>query len=448
MKILIAVHHLPPHYTGGAEWRAYRTACEMQARGHQVRIVCIEKIDHPVAGDLDWKDEIFRGINVRRLYYNFRAAKDPFKMSYDNHWIGAALDHLIQEDRPDVFHLIGGYLMSGSVLRVAREQELPVVVSLTDFWFMCPRLSFLRSNGELTTLPVNPVRCARCLAEESRRWRIPGKYVPWIMDGYWHLRRTEVRKIEERLKFLIHSLNQADAIVSPSKFLRSVYIQSGIDPNRIRFSRQGRYPVDNLVESIQPQQGKSQLRIGYVGSILHHKGLHVLIEAVNRLPSAPITLTLYGDHSVSDQYTAHLNALIGDDERIKLAGVFPRGELGNIFSTLDVIVVPSIWYENSPNAILEAFAYQTPVIASDLGGMAELVQHDVDGLLFERANAGSLSNQIQRLVEDPHLLERLQAGILPVRSIDDEMDELEDIYKELCPGVGNKKRAVSPIFAG
>jgi glycosyltransferase involved in cell wall biosynthesis len=93
-----------------------------------------------------------------------------------------------------------------------------------------------------------------------------------------------------------------------------------------------------------------------------------------------------------------------------------------------------VWYENSPNVILEAFAHHTPVVASDLGGMAELVRDGENGLLFAPGDADSLARQLRRLLDDPHLLSALRAGIGPVKSVAQEMDELEGVYQTV---VGN-----------
>lgn len=431
MKILIAVHHLPLQYTGGAEWRAYRTAHELQARGHQVQLISVEKIDQPNGGQYTSEDEIFRGVKVRRLFYDYHAAVDPFKINYDNPWTEHAVEDLLVNDRPDVFHLMGGYLMSGSVLRASRQQGVPTIVSLTDFWYMCPRFTFWQSNGELSSLPIDPFRCARCLGEESRRWRLPGKIFPKGMDFIWRLRKKSALQLEERYKFLFQMLNQVDFIISPSDFLRTVYIQAGIDPHRIHYSRQGRYPAMDSLQETKPKKVDGQLRIGYIGSILPHKGVHVLVEAVRMMPKRPVSLSLFGDQTVSDPYTSTLTEIAGNDARIKLKGTFPPENLGEVFNELDVLVVPSIWYENSPNTILEAFAHKTPVIATNLGGMAELVKHNQNGLLFERENASSLCDQIQRLIDEPDLLEHLRQGIEPVRTIQDEMDELEGFYNEV-----------------
>lgn len=157
MKILLAVHHFPPRYTGGAEWRAYRTAAALRSRGHDVRVVAIERIDAAGAG-LTWSDEVYEGVPVRRLAFNLSAAPDPFVWQYDNAWIGEHLDALIAQERPDVFHLIGGYLMTGSALLSARRAGLPVVVTLTDYWYLCPRISMLRSDGSISTLPLDAAR--------------------------------------------------------------------------------------------------------------------------------------------------------------------------------------------------------------------------------------------------------------------------------------------------
>ena len=96
-----------------------------------------------------------------------------------------------------------------------------------------------------------------------------------------------------------------------------------------------------------------------------------------------------------------------------------------------MVIVPSTWYENSPNIILEALANRTPVVTSALGGMAELIQHDVNGLLCQVGNSGALAASLQRLIDEPELLERLQRGIAPVKTLDEEMHEIVGIYRSI-----------------
>src|SRR5512145_3511217 len=202
MKIVIAVHHFPPHYSGGAELRAWRTAAALQSRGHEVIAVCIEKIDHdPSNGNLETTGDTFEGVPVHRLHFNLAKAPDPFRWSYANPWIGDYLRAALPRWQPDVFHLIGGYLISAEALAAARENHIPRVVSLTDYWWLCPRIQLLRSDGSLSTLPIDPLRCARCLGEEQRRYRLPARYAPRLMEAFWRLQGRKVRQIETRTVF-------------------------------------------------------------------------------------------------------------------------------------------------------------------------------------------------------------------------------------------------------
>ena len=229
------------------------------------------------------------------------------------------------------------------------------------------------------------------------------------------------------MTFLRQTLSQVDAIISPSQFLRSTFIEAGVKPERIIFSRQGRDFPDVTPEMLR-KMPSSGLRVGYVGKIARHKGVHVLFEAARQMPGASLSVRAYGDTTSFPGYTARLRRLIAGDERLELAGVYRRQEVSQVLREMDVIVVPSLWYENSPNAILEAFGHRTPVVASNLGGMAELVRDGENGLLFAPGDAEGLARQLRRMLDDPHVLPALRAGIGPVKSVAQEMDELEEIY--------------------
>jgi glycosyltransferase involved in cell wall biosynthesis len=430
MQILTAVHHFPPRYTGGAEWRAYRTATALQARGHEVRVICVERMDTGPRGGVAWEDDTYEGVAVRRLSFNQATAPDPFRWQYDNTWIGDHIRKLFDQAPPDIFHLIGGYLISASPLQVAHERGIPTVVTLTDFWFVCPRISMLRSDGQVSTLPIDAATCARCLAEEKRRYRLPGRIAPGLMKAFWRLQKAQIHKVEARQSFLRRMLNQVNVVISPSQFLRSTFVEAGVDPQRIIFSRQGR-DFPDLRPEIPANTFSPPLRVGYVGQIAWHKGVHVLFEAMRRMPGAPLTVRVYGDTGPFPEYSKRLRWLGTQDGRIELAGVYGRQEVSRVLRGLDVIVVPSLWYENSPNVILEAFAHRIPVITSNLGGMAELVNDGENGLLFKAGDPDGLAWQLRRLLEDPHLLPKLRSGIGPVKSVGQEMDELEAIYRRV-----------------
>jgi len=431
MNLLLAVHHFLPHYTGGAESQTYQMAVNLQQRGHRVRVVCIEKIDANIASGVIWQDDVYGGIQVRRLSFPQQASPDPFRWSYDNPWIGEHLRSWLSEDRPDLFHLISGYLITGQAVRIAQELGIPTVVSLMDFWFMCPRITMMRSNGTLCRPPVYATQCAQCLGEEQRRYRWPGKAAPGLMRAYWNSNKRAANRIEERIQFQQGTIKQTDRIISNSQFLRSVFIQMGVNPEQIIYLRQGR-DIPKAAEWPNKETTHPHLRVGYIGQITETKGVHILFDAVQRIPDAQLSVRVFGDTQHFPVYSSRLRRMAAQDNRLEMAGIF-RGveEARQVMNSFDVVVVPSVWYENSPNAILEAFAYGLPVIASNLGGMAELIQDGINGLLFEPGNAQDLSRKLRRLVEEPDLLPKLRAGISPVKTVAEEVDEIETIYRQL-----------------
>jgi len=428
MRVVLAVHHFPPRYTGGAELRAYRTASWLQNHGHDVRVVCVEAIDAGNGQGLTFQDGTYDGLPVRRLSFNMAAAPDQFRWTYDNPWIQTHLHGYLNDLAPDLLHLISGYLMSGSTLRVASSLGIPTVVTLTDFWFLCPRITLLRSNGHLCAPPFDAVTCARCLEEVKRRYRISGRIAPALMNAFWQTQQGRIARMQARMIFLRETLDRVDAIISPSQFVRALFIEAGVTQERILFSRQGR-DFPNLTPDLLEKSPSEHLRVGYVGQIAQHKGIHTLFEAVRQLPDAALEVKAYGDPTPFPDYTHRLRQMIRQDHRLSLEGVYERTEVSRVLQNLDVVVVPSVWYENSPNTILEAFAHHTPVIVADLGGMTELVEDGVNGLRFVPGDAPSLAAKLQQLTDDPGLLSQLRKGIKPVRSVAEEMSELQERYR-------------------
>lgn len=307
------------------------------------------------------------------------------------------------------------------------DLQIPTVVTLTDFWFLCSRITLLRSSGQLCAPPFDAVTCARCLGEGKRRYRIPGKIVPGLMKAFWQRQPGRVAQVQARMVFLRETLNHVNAIISPSRFLRHLFIQAGIAEEQIVFSRQGR-DFPNLTPENLVKTPTGHLRVGYIGQIAPHKGVHTLFEAVRQLSGAPLEVKVYGDTAPFPDYARCLRQIAHLDSRLSLAGTYDRAGVSRVLQGLDVVVVPSVWYENSPNTILEAFAHRTPVIVSDLGGMAELVEDGVNGLRFAPNDASSLAAKLRRLIDDPGLLARLQEGIEPVKSVAEEVAELLEIY--------------------
>ncbi len=445
MKIVLATHHFPPDRVGGAAWRAYRTARWLIRQGHQVQVICVESISHQ--GDtLHSVDERYDGVPVRRLYFNLKQAPHPFLWSYRNPWIGEHLRGFLREFAPDVLHLISGYLMSGAAISTAGELGIPVVVTLTDFWFLCPHINLVQSDGTLCQMPIDHLKCTLCLCKEKRRLRIPDHLSKGILGGVlrrlWQhplgLRLSGVSHLKQEVQlrhdYLLSLLNAVEVVISPSRFLKQLFEAQGVRPRRFLYIRQG-LDLEGWAPAEQ-QPANSHLRIGYIGQIARHKGVDVLMRAFCQLHPGKRKpqLFIYGHAEQFPGFTRQLQNDIRGRDDVVFAGRFDNSRIGRIHAGLDVLVVPSVWYENSPTVILEAFAAGTPVVTSDLGGMAELVQHGVNGLRFTPADADDLARQLQLIVDDPAVLEQLKQGILPVKTAQEEGCELANIYHSLQKG--------------
>jgi glycosyltransferase involved in cell wall biosynthesis len=237
---------------------------------------------------------------------------------------------------------------------------------------------------------------------------------------------------QDRFTFLSQALQRVDYIVTASRFLRTLFANYGVPPEKIRFSP---YGLDTFwVRGYESKTPSSELRIGFIGQIIPIKGVDILLKAFNTLEvNLPVQLKIYGNLAKNPTYGRKLRQLADDDRRISFLGTFENTKMGQVLSGIDVLAVPSIWYD-FPLVVPSAFAAKTPVIATNLAGLNELVHENVDGLLFERYDWQGLARHLRRLARDPDLMNRLRAGIAPVKTLDQMTNEYLDIYGRLVAG--------------
>jgi glycosyltransferase involved in cell wall biosynthesis len=446
MRILILVHGYPPTYAGGAELRAARTVRSLAARGHCVRVLCVESMDAP-AGHPPFEDQDEDGARVRRLFLTPGPEEPSLDWEYDNPITARALGELIAAWRPDVIHVFSGYLMTGSVIWQAGKQGVPIVVSLTDFWWLCHRINLMRTDGCRCDGPT-PEGCARCHSELYRHFRLPAQVWRGASDAFW--RRSSHTPVlrsllkmphyEERLRTNVAALNRADALIAPSRYLADVYRCYGVEPAKIRTWRQG-VDVDRcLLRTASPT-----LRVGYLGQVKYHKGVDLLVDAwsVLRGPS-PRTLVIYGSDEGEAAYGQRLRQRLAGLRNVTWAAPIQRADIWSALANLDVVVVPSRWVENSPNVILEAQAVGVVVVGTNLGGVAELVRHEENGLLFEPDSVTALAVQLQRLIDEPDLVAQLRRYPIPFQSHTAEIDRIESLYESLAQPVRRLPISTTP----
>jgi len=444
VKIALITHHFPPNYNAGAEQYAYRTAQSLKRQGHAVKVVCIESITQGELSPACTMD-IYEGLPVHRLYFDIGQAPDEFEWSFRNPELGQWVKAFLERTQPEIVHINSGYLLGGTVAEAAFESDIPTVLTLHDYWFMCPLITLLGMDGRICAQPTLPARCVWCAVSQKRRFRWPDQSLDSLLgDVFVGLSQSRtlanaigvtsrLELITERRQYLKQILERIDVVIAPSRFLVQKVAEYGFQPRRLVYLPFG---LDKRNLSIaEPATRSTRLRIGYLGQFAPHKGVHLLLSAFRKLARPPDSceLILHGNVSDGSPYGRRLLRMARNDPDITFAGPYPNAQVGQVLDGLDVIVVPSVWYENRPTAILEAHATGTPVVAARLGGMAELIQHGENGLLFEPGSTKSLATELQRLLDEPALLPQLQAGIQPVPSIEEETATLVSLYRSLLP---------------
>ncbi len=435
MRILYAVHHLPPRHTGGAENRAYRTARWMAAQGHQVSVICFERQVHT-----DWSDSVEHGISIRRLSLDRFIDASRIVWTFDEPRVEEHFRGVLRDLQPELVHVIGGYLVTAGGIRAALAAGVPVVITLTDFWFICPRITLLKGDGSVCPgPPADPMGCVQCLAEESRRYRLLTEYLPAVSVSLWrHLpphphARSRARLIDQRRNVLREVLLGCRVLICPSEFLRNKYVEQGVPGDRCVVMRQG-HSLGKAPPKARPIR---PFTFGYSGQIKPHKGVDLLLEAAARLSHRGLKfkVAIYGDQSETSGFVEALKARHQGDW-LEWRGTYEADQTAEVMSGIDALIVPSRWYENSPNVILEAQAMRVPVVATRLGGMAELVRHDVDGLLFELNDPEDLARQLERLIAEKDLSNRLSASAPQPKPLETEMLELSHLYARISDTAG------------
>ncbi|MBN2986715.1 glycosyltransferase [Pseudomonas lactucae] len=209
-----------------------------------------------------------------------------------------------------------------------------------------------------------------------------------------------IEDIARRPDTLISLYNQGyKGAVAPTAFLKKAYLA-----NDVKVPMHALWFGIDIDRTAKPARAAGHIpTIGFIGQIAPHKGTDLLIDAFQRLPKNAARLKIYGPADQDPGYMADLRAkATGGD--IEFLGTFDKGDMVKILRDLDLLVVPSKWYENSPLVLLNALATHTPVLVSDVQGMTEFLEPGVNGQAFARGSADDLYRKLSSLVLAPSTL--------------------------------------------
>lgn len=427
MRILHLIHQYLPEKVGGTELYTQTLARHQVAQGHSVAL--FTPTTSPTSDNrLPITDNDLR---IYRIPVGERSATAVLRSNFHHPALTRAFAQVLIQEKPDVVH--GQHLM-GLPFGLARQihrADIPMVITLHDYWYVCANAQLLTNYDETVCQGPNYwLNCARCaLARVGHGQAYPLMPVIAPLFAWRHGRAQSI-------------LQHANALIAPTQFTAGIYRQLATLAGNIHVIPHGL----DLPATMPPKTAHDGLHIAYIGGIAPQKGLHILIEAFNQLtaPHSPLTahrplltenphLTLYGDLTAFPDYAAHLQQQ-ANHPGITFAGRLPHTQLWAALADIDLIVVPTLWYETASLIVQEAFAAGVPVVASDIGVLPERIHAGVDGLLFPPGDANALTGILRRLQEQPTELAQLRAGIQPVFTIQEHVAQVTAVY-ETCMNV-------------
>jgi glycosyltransferase involved in cell wall biosynthesis len=416
-KVLFVLHNHPSVQPGGSEAYTLNVYETLRRSGEfEPLVVARVEAEHPErsqspAGSRftplpDDPNQYL--VEIEQDGYDFHLQSFRDKSLYTRDFANFLATH-----RPDVVHFQHHLYIGCDLISTIRRilPATPIVYTLHEYLPICSHHGqLIRTMGKQLCLEASPRRCNECF--------------PNIPHQAFFLRQ----------RFIQSHFSKVDLFIAPSRFLLERYVDWGIPRARIRYEDAG-FPPVTRVDDGGP---RDRFRFAFFGVLTPFKGIDVLLKAMQRLgPDFNGHLSIHGTGKIqmpdeSEEVQEEVDRLLATTPTVTFCGPYDHeADMPRLMAETDWVVVPSIWWENSPLVIGEAFQHGRPVICSDIGGMAEKVIHEVNGLHFSVGDAASLAATIQRAATTPELWDRLQAGLPPVRDMDDHVAALSEIYRTL-----------------
>lgn len=241
-----------------------------------------------------------------------------------------------------------------------------------------------------------------------------------------------LRALQSRSGALRYAMSHAAAILAPSEHMRERLIAFGVPPDILRV-----VPYGVPTPSVRHPDGASRRatlrpRVAFIGTLSASKGPHLLLEALQTALDIDIDVDIFG-RLRDDEYAARLQRLAAADRRVRFRGIFANEQFDDILESVDLLVIPSLWNENSPLVLLQALARRCPVLVADVPGLAPYVRTALDGWTFRRGDAPDLARQLRRVCADPIVREAVRAAPFAGRTLDSYLGELVQLYEALAP---------------
>jgi len=442
VRVALFVHCFFPEHLYGTETYTLELALHYRSCGVDVQVVSAIFPGEPAAGSLVSRYE-FQGLPVTVIDKN-QLPNTRVKDTYYQPDMRPVLRQVLRELKPDIVHVTHLINHTAALLEVTEELAIPAYATFTDFFGFCFNNKLEAADGSLCAGPSSSrSNCMACYLKEVGlrptasalvRWssgpravhclaaiaNVARKLPPWRngpVDGL-------LEDLARRPDTLLSLYSAYRGAVTPTSFLRGAYERNGfaMPMSTIHFG----VDIDRRAKPVRPP-GHVPV-IGFIGQLALHKGADVLIEAFRRLAPGSAELHIHGPLQQDPAYMASLERLAAGAD-VRFFGTFAKEMMREVLDGMDLLVIPSRWYENSPLVLLNALASHTPVAVSDVAGMTEFLQPGINGYAFARGSADALEHLLRRLLAQPEQLSALSLGTEYRRTPADMADDTLAVYR-------------------
>ena len=427
MKILKVIHGYPPRYSAGSEVYSRTLAQELSNR-HEVQVFTRQEnsfiSDYYYKTELDPTDPriLLHIINMPRLKY-----RDQFIHIQTDE----IFQNILNSFKPDIVHFGHLNYLSLNLPKITKNNNIPSIFTLHDFWLMCPRGQFIQRNSKEPWELCDGQEDSKCVKQcykgsfTGEKENFEGDFLYW--KNWVHNRMKQTKLI----------INYIDYFIAPSRYLLGKFVDEfSVPKEKITYLDYG-FNLEKLKKRKRIKE--KSFVFGYIGTHTPQKGIHILLKAFSRL-KGNVRLKIWGaSRDDTDALKFIESSLLPKaSKNIKWMGGYNNDKIvETVFNEVDSIVVPSIWGENSPLVIHEAQQVHIPVVTANFGGMSEYVQHLKNGLLFQHRDDADLAEKMQLFIDKPDLAKKLgEKGYLyttnkQIPDIKSHTAEIETIYGNL-----------------
>lgn len=449
MKILYVVHQYWPNFQAGTENYTHFLAKEMAALGNDVYIIAVEP-----DSDGTYRIEKYDEENAVHIIKVHKSVKinTGFESNYIDNKFKEIFEELFKDINPDIVHIQHLMYTSIGIVDIIKKKNIPIIYTLHDLWLECLRVTKLDSNNKVCK-QWHPEKCMNCyknnnididskflvkIANKSHRL-FRGNFVyNWILKKIRVIillihrnKKNNIDVVNNRFSKMKALVSKVDLFISPSEFLRREYIKWGIPEDKIIYSRNGMNIIEQDNNVTVKDDSNGIMKFVFTSQVREHKGVTVLLDAFEILSNnSNVILDIYGTYDEKSDYGRDFVKRVNKLKNVNYKGGFNNTEINNILGSADYLILPSIWPENAPLVIEEAYLNDIPCIVSNIGGMAERIDDKVNGLHFRVGDANDLAVKIQNVVENPQLRNEFIKNIPHVKTIRENAIELTGIYDD------------------